>query len=120
MDPTLDYFEEYRRKLNQLAEIEVERIALHKQMIELKDRRLSLDTELSNMRKIITSMITTGADPVEAKLKIDMNDGTPTLWNEQQDYYLDSDVIMQKNHRYTIELLNDGSTNLTTSGIQFL
>ena len=59
-------------------------VELKQQMAKCRDQHNELLGELHNMRKIITVMVNTGADPVEAKLKTDMRDESlTTLWDAQ-------------------------------------
>lgn len=80
--PITDYFEEYRQKRKELSEIDNEIKDLRSKMDSLRDRSSLISKELSGMRRIITVMVETGMDPVEAKLKNEISNLSESLWDD--------------------------------------
>ncbi len=86
-----EYFEEYRQATEELvqirARIKEEEDYFNQLMSDLHESSEELHHRISRMRRIITLMLETGYDPVEAKLKIDENIQS-TLWNDRQNSML--------------------------------
>jgi len=82
-DPTLDYFERYRRVVNEKKEIEVELISLEERVKEKKRSIGKLSNDIDEMRRLITLMIETGMDPVEARMKTDPWERTSSMWEDR-------------------------------------
>ena len=80
------YFEEYRKATEEFARvhsrIKEEEEHFNQLMADLHESSEELHHRLSRMRRVITLMLETGYDPVEAKLKIDENIQS-TLWNDR-------------------------------------
>jgi len=79
-NPTLEYFEEYRRKKDELKEIESMAVELRRKMDDLRSQSSDIRKELDGMRKIIAVMIETGMEPVEVKMKHEISELSDTLW----------------------------------------
>ena len=86
-DTILDYFEEYRQTRRDLDDISRQMKTVRASMDELTAKAHAVQRELEGMRKIITVMVETGMDPVEAKLKNDVSDLSSSLW---ADTFMDS------------------------------
>jgi predicted RNase H-like nuclease (RuvC/YqgF family) len=82
LDPSLDYFEEYREKLREIKSLEKQISDLHAQMHSKRSMVNTLSSEIESMRRIITVMIDRGMDPVEAKLKTDDEEREANLWRD--------------------------------------
>lgn len=102
------YLEKYRRRLADLDEIEQENKAVRerydRELIEIGERRMRVSNEIDEMRRIITTMIDTGCDPVEAKLK---NDGEmKSIWeiNSMSDISWDRKISATGDGSYSIDL----------------
>lgn len=80
------YFNRYRRKLSDLNSIDKEidqvRQKYDKELSDISDRRMRTSNEISEMRRVITTMIDHGIDPVEAKLR---NENNETIWGGSTD-----------------------------------
>lgn len=79
-DPTLDYFEQYRNKLRTLEESKSNIARLRGEIDRAIDACKKINSEISSMRRIITLMVDTGMDPVEAKLRHDPSDLLESMW----------------------------------------
>jgi hypothetical protein len=79
-DAILDYFKEYRQTRQDLDDISRQMKTVRASMDELTAKAHAVQKELDGMRKIITVMVETGMDPVEAKLKNDVSDLSSSLW----------------------------------------
>lgn len=77
------FFEEYRQTKSLIKELSNqihENKKIHEELIKKRERAMS---EVGSMRRIITTMIDNGWDPVEAKLKMDSNDQfNPSMWDD--------------------------------------
>jgi DNA-binding protein YbaB len=94
-NPTLDYFEEYRKKKEELKEIDSKISELRKQADALRTRSSSIKADLEGMKKIITVMVETGMEPVEVKLKHELSELQQSFWD---------DVILEADNHTTITL----------------
>lgn len=78
------YLDRYRRRLSDLESVDKElkdlRNEYDNRMTEINQRRMRVDSEIRDMRQVITTMIDQGCDPVEAKLRND-NDTRNTIWD---------------------------------------
>lgn len=81
-----EYFEEYRQATEDFtrirSRIKEEEDHFNQLMSDLQEASEELHHRLSKMRRVITMMLETGYDPVEAKLKIDENMQS-TLWHDR-------------------------------------
>ena len=84
-DISTTYLDRYRRRLADLDLIEQEIHAIRErydqELSGMAERRLRVNNEIAEMRKIITTMIDHGVDPVEAKLRNEQNN--ETIWDTQ-------------------------------------
>ena len=80
-NPILDFFEEYRSKMQQADAMKMNMDRAESQLIDYRNKYLAIDRELNEYRRIITVMIDNDWDPVEAKLKTDENDRQSSLWD---------------------------------------
>lgn len=81
-DPSLDYFEQYREKKKQLAELTNEHRDLRTILDQKRAEARVLENEISSMKRIITTMIDHGVDHVEAKLMNDPSDLKDSMWDD--------------------------------------
>lgn len=84
-DPTMDYFEKYRSKKKEMANLGSEISDLRNLIDRKKTEANSLAVEIRSMRRIITTMIDEGMDPVEVKMRNDLSDLTQSLWDYEDD-----------------------------------
>ena len=77
------YLDRYRRKLADLESIELEikqvQEKYESELSEIGSRQTRINNEIRDMRKVITTMIDHGLDPVEAKLRNDQT--TNSIWD---------------------------------------
>lgn len=113
------YIDRYRRRLADLDAIEQEtrsvREKYDRELMEIGERRMRVSNEIAEMRRIITTMIDTGCDPVEAKLK---NDGMKqSIWemNSMPDISWDSKISVSGDGGYSIDL--SSITDITVQAI---
>jgi len=80
------YFEEYRQAAEQFANIKTrikdEEERFNHLMSDLQESSEELYQRLNRMRRIVTFMLDTGCDPVEAKLKTEEHQ-QQTLWHDR-------------------------------------
>lgn len=80
------YFDEYRQTNEQFANIQTrikyEEEKFSQLMADLHEASNELHHRVAAMRRVVTLMLETGYDPVEAKLKIDEHTRS-TLWNDR-------------------------------------
>jgi hypothetical protein len=84
-DVSLEYFEEYRRKKQQELQMSESLSDAHELVHKLTREINDVKTEISNMQKIIATMIDHGVDPVEAKMRIDEL-ASVDLWAHNKEY----------------------------------
>jgi len=103
-DSTLEFFEEYRTKVAEIQELSTQ-LSIIRCSAETKMNELTvLENEVQSMKRLITTMIDHGWDPVEAKLKTTDSDRTKSLWVGS----LDSKF-------YTIPTLTTGMLSMNTT-----
>jgi hypothetical protein len=73
----LEYFREYRKKRQELKDLKDKLESANLVIKSLNETISSVTSEVFSMQHIITTMIDTGCDPVEAKLKYENND---SIW----------------------------------------
>ncbi len=105
-DPTLDYFESYRKKLKELQDVEIENHNIRQAMDENRAKGIKIQHEINSMRKTITVMIEHGVDPVMAKLKTTEDDHVISIWDTLGNEY---DVIT------TIDTMSGSLNSIYTS-----
>lgn len=74
------FFEEYRQKKAQREQLRAKAKELEHESIRLRGHMSSIDFEIDNMRRIITSMIDDGVDPTHAKL-VGVDHMNDDMWN---------------------------------------
>lgn len=97
------FFEEYRQKRAELADLRDKLKESEKATTAIRNRMMATDAEISTMRRIITSMIDEGYDPMQAKL-IGVEEIHSNIW----------DQVIERNYRHSIL---DNHDNLTTGGM---
>lgn len=85
-DINTTYLERYRRRLADLDAVEKEiqsiRERYDRELSDIASRKLRVTNEIAEMRRIITTMVDHGVDPVEAKLRNEQVQST--IWDTPQ------------------------------------
>lgn len=82
-NPTLDYFEEYRKKKRELESLADEHQRIKTVADEIRTKARNLEEEIASMKRIMTLMIDNGIDPVEAKLKTEPSSLVDSFWDSR-------------------------------------
>lgn len=95
-DPTLEFFEQYRSKKLEIENLKSQLRILDDDAQRLRQNIRNINEEVESMRKIITTMIDNGWDPVEAKLRTEETDRQFSFWSAlTEDSNMISSITLQ-------------------------
>lgn len=115
-DINTTYLERYRRRLADLNAVEQEiqsiRERYDKELSDIASRKLRVTNEIAEMRKIITTMVDHGVDPVEAKLRNE--NSRNTIWDTGPSGEIGGGISIALDPVYSIGSIS--SIDLSNSG----